>query len=205
MITFPSSPADGSTYSAGGRQWTFNASIGAWEATPLQGLSAYEVWKANGNPSGTYGQYLTAITGPTGATGSTGPAGNSWPQRSFQVFLDMRGWYQTSPYIKILDMSQSPGLFTNGIQITSWVVDCSDAAPSTQLSASVYYCDALSGGAFPNNQSVAQLNLGTTNGNAGAIGLTLNIPTGKILYMMLTSDPVDSGIMWSVIVNYTLL
>lgn len=187
MITFPATPADGDTYTAGGRLWTYSATRTAWEANPIQGA--------------------TGAAGAAGAAGAsvTGPAGASYPQRSFQIFADLRGWYQTSAYLKILDMSQTPGLFASGIQITSWSVDCSSATPSTQLAARLFYCDALAGGVFPGTNPQAMATLNTTAGNSAATGLTVNIPANKILYLMLDSDPVDSGLLWSVIVNYTIL
>jgi len=59
MINFPPNPANGDTFSAGGRTWTYNAATPAWVPSPL----------------------MTGATGPTGPTGSqgipgiTGPAG----------------------------------------------------------------------------------------------------------------------------------
>lgn len=127
---------------------------------------------------------------------------------SMQFHGDLAGAWDVDAEWQLLDMDRGASVFPAGIVITSWYVDCSVADPTTELNANLYYCDALANGAFPGATPVLVDVLDTTTGNSSETNMALSnlgsgiIPTGKILYILMDTDPVDTLTVWSVIVNF---
>ena len=129
-------------------------------------------------------------------------------KKTIQFFGDLRGMYVCVPAWKLLDMARGSLVFPSGITILNWYVDCSIATPTTQLNANLKYCDAVTTGAFPGANPVLIDILDTTTGNSNRTDMSGSslgsgiIPSGKIVYFDLDSDPVDLNTTWSIIINY---
>lgn len=88
-----------------------------------------------------------------------------------------------------------------GITINSIVVRSSENDPTTELTAGIYRCDAVTTGAFPGGNQTLVKTINTTTGNFSWSG-TENIDTTKLLYLQLNADPVDIGTVWTIKINY---
>lgn len=88
-----------------------------------------------------------------------------------------------------------------GITINSIVVRSSENDPTTELTAGIYRCDAVTTGAFPGGNQTLVKTINTTTGNFSWSG-TENIDTTKLLYLKLNADPVDIGTVWTIKINY---
>lgn len=77
-IDFPNSPTTGTSFSAGGKAWTYNGSV--WVLNPnTASKTAYDIAVENGFV-GTEAAWLESLVGADGATGATGPTGPTGPQ-----------------------------------------------------------------------------------------------------------------------------
>ncbi len=72
-IDFPNSPTNGTSFSAGGKTWTYNGSV--WVLNPrTASKSAYDIAVENGFV-GTESEWVASLEGATGPQGATGPTG----------------------------------------------------------------------------------------------------------------------------------
>jgi hypothetical protein len=72
-IDFPNSPTNGTSFSAGGKTWTYNGSV--WVLNPrTASKTAYDIAVENGFV-GTEEAWLESLEGATGPAGADGPAG----------------------------------------------------------------------------------------------------------------------------------
>jgi hypothetical protein len=150
--------------------------------------------------------YGTTTTGPTRKEflfKENADALYSNRNKSLQLFGDLRGIYNCSPYWKVLDLNAGASVYPNGLTITSWYVRCSTADPTTELNADLKYCD--SGTTFPGANVNTVATLDSTTGAASATGLTTNVPAAKLLYIQLDADPADYNTTWSIVINFTVL
>lgn len=110
---------------------------------------------------------------------------------------DLYGMYLLSSVkkIKIPDLGY-------GYDITSIVVQCASADPTTELNANIMRCDAQGTGAFPGANPTLVRAIDTTAGNFTFTG-TETIPAGKELYLLMDAN-VDYGVMWTITITYTL-
>jgi hypothetical protein len=111
---------------------------------------------------------------------------------------DLRGLYAVSA-TKKLPYSEAG----SGITITSIVVQCSNADPTTELNANIMKCDAQGTGAFPGANPTLIRAIDTTTGNFTWTGSDA-VATGKELYLLLDADPTDLSIMWTITIQYTV-
>lgn len=89
-----------------------------------------------------------------------------------------------------------------GYDITSIVVQCASADPTTELNANIMKCDAQGTGAFPGANPTLVKAIDTTTGNFTWTG-TETVATGKELYLLMDAN-VDYGVMWTITITYTL-
>lgn len=89
-----------------------------------------------------------------------------------------------------------------GYDITSIVVQCASADPTTELNANIMKCDAQGTGAFPGANPTLVKAIDTTTGNFSWSG-TETIATTKELYLLMDAN-VDYGVMWTITITYTL-
>lgn len=108
--------------------------------------------------------------------------------------------YDTDPDVWIVDLHADT--FANGMTISSIVVDCNEADPTTELDADLKYCDAVGGGAFPGANAVTIAAINTATGNFSSTGLTYNVPTGKSLYITIDVDPASDTTLFHVRIHY---
>lgn len=138
--------------------------------------------------------------------------------RVITLLGDLRGAYQISPYVKLLDMSRTAAAFPHGITIQSWYVDCVNGVdPVTELTANLKYCTAPTNGqtfaaaaeSVVSGAVVLVDVLTTTTGNASCVAMSGSdlgsgeIPAGKVLYLDMDADPSDISTTWSLIINFT--
>jgi hypothetical protein len=72
-IDFPNSPTTGTSFSAGGKTWTYNGSV--WVLNPrTASKTAYDIAVENGF-TGTESEWLDSLVGADGAAGADGPPG----------------------------------------------------------------------------------------------------------------------------------
>lgn len=91
-----------------------------------------------------------------------------------------------------------------GITITSIVVQCSVADPTTELNANIMYCDAQGTGAFPGASPTLVAAIDTTTGNFDSGAVTYAIATGHPIYLLMDADPTDLLTMWTITITYTV-
>ena len=123
--------------------------------------------------------------------------------KSIQMFGDFRGLYNVSADWILINLAQTTAL-PKGITITSIYLDCTAAAPTTQITGKLKYCDALAGGIFPGANQTDIATITTTTGNYASGAITTNIPASKIIYLSMSADPTDYNTTWNLIINYTV-
>jgi len=131
---------------------------------------------------------------------------------------DLRGAYAVDPYVKLLDLSRAAAAYPHGITITSWYMDCVNAAdPTTEINANLKYCtaptDAQTFTTAAESVTVGAVVLvdvlDTTTGNSSCTGMSTSdlgsgiIPAAKVLFLDLDADPTDMNITWSLTINFT--
>jgi hypothetical protein len=124
--------------------------------------------------------------------------------RTLQLFGDFRGLWNVSANWILLNTAQAPDTYPSGITIKSWSLDCSTAAPTTQIAGDLKYCDAVAGGAFPGANATLIKAIDSTTGNSGETGVSYSVPAGKILYLAFDADPTDYNTTWNLVVNYVV-
>ena len=108
--------------------------------------------------------------------------------------------YDTDPDVKILEIDSSA--YPKGIVITDWEVECNEADPTTELSATLNSCDDQGTGAFPGANATTLATLNTTTGNSSASGLGIGVVTDKTLYIIITADPTSDTTLFFVKIKY---
>ena len=99
-------------------------------------------------------------------------------------------------------------VFPDGIVITAWEVDATEADPTTELDANLTYADDATTGAFPGANPVLIDVLDTTTGNSAEADMSNSdlgsgvIPAGKFIYLDMDADPVDTDNYWMVKIKF---
>jgi hypothetical protein len=147
-IDFPNSPTTGTSFSAGGKAWTYNGSV--WVLNPrTASKTAYDIAVENGFV-GTEAAWLASLVGAngangaTGATGATGPAGS--PTRTIRSVSSstalqsgdlnqMVRFTGTSSQVLTVNDVLTPGTSVQVLQDNSGVVEFQSGAGVTLLSS----------------------------------------------------------------------
>jgi hypothetical protein len=138
--------------------------------------------------------------------------------RTLLLTGDLRGAYAVSPYVKLLDLSRASAAYPHGITITSWYLDCVNAAdPPTELNANLKYCTAPTDAqAFATaaesvvSGAVVLVDvLDATTGNSSCVDMSTSdlgsgiIPAAKVLFLDMDLNPFSVNITWSLTINFT--
>ena len=145
---------------------------------------------------------------------TTNPSGNEIinignTNHSIQLSGDLRGWYQSNVNVILIDLGSLVLNYPNGIVITNWKVYC-NTAPTTQLAATISYCDGVSSASFPGASPIVVDTIATTAGYQTRTNMATStkgdgiVPTGKILYLAMTANPTDYLKKWTLIINFTI-
>ena len=110
--------------------------------------------------------------------------------------LGLDSAYDRNTNLALIELDAT--VFPDGIVITGWEVDASEADPTTELDANLTYCDDATTGAFPGANPTLVDVLDTTTGNSSEADMSNSdlasgvIPAGKFIYIDLDADPADT-------------
>jgi len=141
---------------------------------------------------------LTELSYVKGVTSAIQTQLNTSLSKTIVIDGDLGSLYTVSPYKKIPFKERGAG-----IKITSITVASTEANPSSQLSASIYKCNARGTGAFPGGSPTRVRNISTTSGNYSSGAITDSIATTLELYLNMTSAPVVNKV-WTITITYTV-
>ena len=152
--------------------------------------------------------FLGSVTAQSFIGDGSGITGVVTRNHTIQLSGDLRGWYQSDPNVILLDTDGSALSYPDGITITNWKIFCG-SSPTTQLAATISYCDPVTSAVFPGASPVVVDTIATTAGYQTRTDMSLStsgtgdVPASKILYLAMTANPVDFNEKWTLIINFT--